>query len=360
VKGRIKRKSAAGGLKENPASIILANWLDKEEETMGINQLGYVGLSVSDIAAWEEFATEVLGMEVSDRRTDGSMYLRMDNYHHRFILHPTGKDDIAYTGWGAPNEVEFEEMKQRMVVGGLPFSQATPEELDARMVADMVRFKVAGIPHELYFGLRVPGGRAFRPGRAMMGTFKTGELGLGHIGFPLEDAEEIKGAAHVFQDILGFKTSEWIGETPFFHINPRQHSLTFPPRAGFGGARRAPETDGKLIGHFALEVTTLDDVATCLDICYERGIPNSGVLNKRVTDNGISFRMTSPSGFPVEYDWGDLLVDDSTWHYNTYDSTNISAWGQRRGMLMVNTNRPEEVDRAIKTLTELRKEPAQS
>lgn len=319
---------------------------------MSISELGYVGISVSDLDAWEQFATEVLGLEVSERAPDGTLYLRMDIYHHRFILHPTAKDDVAYTGWGVPNEVEFEEMKQRMLAGGLEYVQSSPAEIATRMVADMVKFEVTGVPHELYYGLRVPGGSPFRPGRALSG-FKTGELGLGHIGYPLKDAQEINEAARIFHDVLGFKTSEWIGETPFFHINPRQHSLTFPPRAGFGGARRSPATEGKVLGHFALEVNSLDDVATCLDLCYQRGIPNSGVLSRRITDKGISFRMESPSGFPIEYDWGNLLVDDKTWRYNTYDLGNISMWGRRRDMLMVNTSKPEQVKHALKVLNEL-------
>lgn len=280
------------------------------------------------------------------------MYLRMDDYHHRIALHPTGKDDVTYVGWGALNEMEFEDTKQRMLAGGLEYIQGTPEEIRTRMVADMVKFEVTGVPHELYYGLKVLAGKPFKPGRPM-GGFKTGELGMGHIGFPLKDSKEINEAARIFHDVLGFKTSEWIGETPFFHINPRQHSVTFPPRAGFGNAKRSTAAQGKILGHFMLEVNSLDDVATCLDLCYERGIPSGGTLSKRITDNMIDFKMDSPSGFPIEYGWGGVLVDDRTWKVNSYDISNISMWGRRRDMLVVNTSKPEQVKRALKILNEL-------
>jgi len=62
---------------------------------MGISQLGYIGIGVSDIKAWEQFATGVLGLEVSERGADGTLYLRMDEHHHRLALYPTGQDDVT-------------------------------------------------------------------------------------------------------------------------------------------------------------------------------------------------------------------------------------------------------------------------
>jgi 2,3-dihydroxyethylbenzene 1,2-dioxygenase len=53
-----------------------------------ITQLGYMGLRVVYTAQWEEFAANVLGLQTSGREADGSLYLRMDEYHHCFILHP--------------------------------------------------------------------------------------------------------------------------------------------------------------------------------------------------------------------------------------------------------------------------------
>ena len=57
---------------------------------MAVSQLGYLGIGVSNMDAWEAYATEVLGMEVSGRADDGTLYLRMDENHHRLALCPTG------------------------------------------------------------------------------------------------------------------------------------------------------------------------------------------------------------------------------------------------------------------------------
>ena len=34
----------------------------------------------------------------------------MDDYHHRFIVHPTGNDDLAYIGWEVATEEGLEAM----------------------------------------------------------------------------------------------------------------------------------------------------------------------------------------------------------------------------------------------------------
>jgi 2,3-dihydroxybiphenyl 1,2-dioxygenase len=286
-------------------------------------------------------------MEVSERAPDGTVYLRMDEYHHRVALHPSGDDDMIYAGWGVPNETEFEAMKQRMADGGIEFSQGSQADIANRMVRDMVKFNVSGVPYELFYGLKVLFEKPFVGGRPMQG-FKTGDLGMGHIGFPLRDVQEINEATRVFRDVLGFKMSDWIGDTPFFHVNPREHALTFPPRR--------PGTPNKLIGHFMLEVNSLDDVGTAFDMCVERGMTINSTIGKHTNDHMVSFYVQTPSGFGLEYGWGGRLIDDETWQVNTYDSANI--WGHRRGLLIVNTNDPEQVRSAIEKLQELAVAPA--
>ena len=75
---------------------------------MAVSQLSYIGVGVSDAAAWERFATDILGLQVGEKTEAGVVYLRMDEYHHRIILHPTGEDDILYTGFQAPTRAEYE------------------------------------------------------------------------------------------------------------------------------------------------------------------------------------------------------------------------------------------------------------
>src|ERR1700730_19056195 len=82
------------------------------EDTLmvSVSQLGYLGLSVRDSNQWEKFAAQVLGLQPNGRDPDGSLFLRMDEYHHRFIVHPTGNDDLAYIGWEVATEESLAAM----------------------------------------------------------------------------------------------------------------------------------------------------------------------------------------------------------------------------------------------------------
>src|SRR5205809_494451 len=105
-----------------------------------VTQLGYLGLSLSDINAWEHFATHTLGLQVSERGDDGSLFLRTDEYHHRFLVHPTGKDDLAYIGWEVKDEDALRAMAEQLTASGIEVKKGTQAEAEARRVVDLLTF----------------------------------------------------------------------------------------------------------------------------------------------------------------------------------------------------------------------------
>ena len=78
-----------------------------------VTQLGYLGLGVKDGDAWKQFATNVLGFQVTTGDDQGTFYLRMDEYHHRFLIHP-GDDDLAYIGWEVPDAQTLQAVAARL------------------------------------------------------------------------------------------------------------------------------------------------------------------------------------------------------------------------------------------------------
>jgi len=289
---------------------------------MGITELGYIGVGVSDGVQWQVFATEILGLEVFEREADGTCYLRMDEYHHRIVLHPDGSDDLLYVGWGVPTEADLQEATSRLEAAGVAVARGTPEEIARRRVLDLVKFDDPnGVPSEIFFGLLVASERPFCPGRPIQG-FKTGGLGLGHIVLAAKDLET---TIHFYRDLLGLRISDvidmnrvfpWMGDAVFFRCNPRHHSVAFAQLP-------AP----KRIHHFMLELNSLDDVGRALDLCQERGVPLSMSLGRHSNDRMISFYMANPSGFDVEYGWGGRLIDEATWVIQKHLVPSI--WGHR-------------------------------
>ncbi len=93
-----------------------------------VTQLGYVGISASDMDQWEKYATETLGLQISGKDEDGTLYLRMDEYQYRFAIHPTGKDDVDYVGWQASSEQQLHQIADQLKAGGVSVAQADREE----------------------------------------------------------------------------------------------------------------------------------------------------------------------------------------------------------------------------------------
>ena len=93
-----------------------------------ITQLGYIGFGVKDLPVWEDYATNVLGHAVQENLGDGTVFLRMDEYHHRLIVEPTGEDDLKYVGWMVKDNDALNELRDRLEAAGVEVEEASPKE----------------------------------------------------------------------------------------------------------------------------------------------------------------------------------------------------------------------------------------
>ena len=286
---------------------------------MGISGLGYIGLGVSDIERWRAFATTgVLGMQESERGADGTVYLRMDEHHHRLALTPTGEDDVVFMGWEVPTIEALDEMAERLTKHGVAFEEATAEELEHRKVLRMIKLRESGgAPIEIFCGPLILWERPFHPTTPISG-FNTGSLGLGHTILFQKDLQE---ATAFYRDVLGFKVSDYIavpelGDAVFFHCNPRHHSIAI-----------VQADVPRHLQHIMLEVKNLDDVGLAYYRCKEFGTPLALDIGRHTNDHMFSFYMVSPSGFDMEYGWGARIIDDATWVVQRHISPAI--WGHQ-------------------------------
>jgi 2,3-dihydroxybiphenyl 1,2-dioxygenase len=288
-----------------------------------VTQFGYLGLSVSDINAWERFATQTLGLQISGRGDDGTLLLRNDEYHHRFLVHPTGKDDLEYIGWEVTGEHELREMAHQLQGAGVEVRQGTREEARARGVVDLMMFKdPSGNPSEIFYGPLMAFNEPFHSPRPISG-FVAGAQGLGHMVVTMDDFDS---SLTFYRDVLGMRISDFVEvERPpgnrfrlaFFHCNPRHHTIAFY-------ARPNPP---KRLNHFMLQTRSLDDVGATFYLCQDQGIPITRGLGRHTNDHMLSFYMVTPSGFEVEYGWGGRVVNDAIWQVQYHQSG--SMWGHR-------------------------------
>lgn len=287
-----------------------------------VTQLGYLGLGVQDLAAWEHFAAHTLGLQINGRDEDGALFLKMDEYHHRFAVYPNGNDDVVYVGWEVADEHALQAMRSQLQAAGVTVTPGSAALAAERRVVELLTFNDPnGIATEIFYGPLVNFDAPFASPRAISG-FETGTQGLGHIVLRVNDLDE---SLHFYRDVLGMRISDFIQlagaaggrRMAFFHCNPRHHSLAFMAMPGAS----------KRLHHFMLQVKSLDDVGMTHFLCQDQGVPVARGMGRHTNDHMVSFYMQSPSGFEIEYGWGARVVDDATWQVQQH--TRGSIWGHR-------------------------------
>jgi 2,3-dihydroxybiphenyl 1,2-dioxygenase len=261
---------------------------------------------------WEHFATDVLGLQSNGIDDDGNLSLRMDEYSHRFIIQPTGKDDLEFVGWQVTDEPALQEMAEQLREAGIEVTDGTDDDHKARRVEGMIKFEdPEGTPTEIFYGPPISFERPFNSPRAV--GFVTAEQGMGHVVLHVENLDR---TVKFYRDVLGMKISDFIRNLAFFHCNPRHHSLALIEA-------KAP----KKLNHFMLQTQSMNEVGATYDMVLDQEIPLTRGLGRHTNDHMTSFYMKTPSGFDVEYGWGARTVDDATWQVQRHEKGSI--WGHR-------------------------------
>lgn len=262
-----------------------------------VTELGYIGINVTDAAAWKRFATEVVGLELLDEGEPDRFYLRMDNWHHRFVVHVGGEDDLAYLGWRVADGAALDEVRATLDAAGYAYSVGTPVEAAERRVLGLIKLEdPSGNPTEIFYAPLIDAHLPFHPGRRMHGRFVTGSEGLGHALIHSDDST----ASQRFYAMIGMEGSiQYHLQSPagtvqptFMNCNDRQHSLAF----GVNGDKR--------INHLMLEYAELNDLGMAHDLVRGRGIDVALQLGKHANDEALTFYFATPSGWLLELGWG--------------------------------------------------------
>jgi len=290
-----------------------------------VDELAYVGINAKETDVWSKYAVEVLGHELAPDSDRQNLYLRMDDHHHRLIVHPTSdaNEDAAYVGWQVRNPTVMNNIAARLEEHGVPVKEGSAEEAAARRVLGFVYFQDphSGVQMELAYGPEITFIPAYRPGRNIEG-FVTGDMGLGHYVTYVPDVD---AAERFYSEVLGFGTSDspsipGIGKVAaFMYCNPRHHSLAFfmnpQPK------RRA--------NHIMLEHSNIDDVGTAFDICRSHKSVKVD-LGRHNNDRMISFYAENPSGWLFELGWGARQIDPENFaveHYTLGGGSGMGEWG---------------------------------
>ncbi len=283
-----------------------------------IVQVAYLGIAATDLPAWRSFASDYLGMQVSDAE-GGRLSIRMDERAQRFLIESAPRNGVGFIGLELRDDAALSAAERFLNEQGVTTTSGTPAECALRGVAAM-RWCVDpdGNRVELCHGPKNAAG-PFSPGRPI-GGFRTGALGFGHAVLQTPKIEPMR---HFYLGLLGFRLSDYM-ENPFkasfMHVNPRHHSLAL---------LEFPE---KRFQHLMVEYNFLDDVGRLYDIALREPGRIMTTLGRHSNDHMLSFYSKTPGGFMIETGWAGRVINDmDAWKPEELSSPSI--WGHERNYL---------------------------
>jgi 2,3-dihydroxybiphenyl 1,2-dioxygenase len=277
----------------------------------GVRSLAYVGLTAPDLPAWEQFARDVLGLPTC-WVGNGRLLLRMDDRGYRFDLRDGAADGLAWLGWEVHSEQDLEELGTALASAGHTARRASAQECADRRLAGMIWVTDPdGLRHEIGYGPESDS-RPFTFTRPLSG-YLTGGLGMGHV---------VVGTSRYHETVqfltaqLRLKLTDTVpGQIAFLHCNRRHHSI---------GVVAAPEPG---LRHVMIEAASLDDVGLTFDICLAQGAATR-TLGRHSNDRAVSFYLSTPSGWEVEYGWDGLELSEDDWPVSQLSGP-TSVWGHQ-------------------------------
>lgn len=298
---------------------------------MAVKSLAYVVIEATDLAAWQEFACQILGLMPAQSAREDVALFRLDDRPFRLWVQKGERNAFVAPGWEFADKKAFESALSALDAAGRPVERADVMEARERKVYELARSSdPAGNAMELSYGRFVDYAPFVSP--AAVSRFVTGDngdMGMGHVVLIAPNFEE----THAFyKDVLGFGDTDLgrfylMGGGPedpgigfaFLHCNSRHHSLALG---------QMPESPNGAV-HMMLEVGALEDVGRAYDrVLKSKGkVPLSATLGRHVNDKMTSFYMQTPGGFDIEYGWNGLVIDPATWVATT--SLAVSDWGHK-------------------------------
>jgi 2,3-dihydroxybiphenyl 1,2-dioxygenase len=293
--------------------------------TARISNLGYAVFGVSDLAAWQRFAQDIIGLQLGRGVPGESLALRMDDHEQRLLLTRTGEDDLLALGWEFDSEDDLESFVAQLQRGGTRVVAGSPGLADNRRVTRLYCCDDPnGFVHEFYVAaFRAPMSDAFRS-KVLRGGIDAGRLGAGHA---VTIARNYRQSVDFYRQTLGLKVSDYIKgpiagtdiflDLTFFRAaTGRHHSLA-----------TVEMPMPKKIHHFMVQASDMNDVGLAYDRCLDAGVPIMMGPGHHPNDQMYSFYCVTPSGFGLEFGWGGIVIDDSQWEVRTYSQP--SDWGHR-------------------------------
>lgn len=278
---------------------------------VSVSDLQYVALAVPDLAAERQFFGETWGLiEVAE--DSGLIYFAAagstDPYSIRLRQDEERKTDLI--GFSAACRADVDALFAQASATGAKII-AEPAAMQSPAGGYGFRFfDPDGRAIEVVCDAIARTARQLEPGEAI-------PTGLSHIVLHSPDH---KGLAKFYEDALGFRISDWLGEfMVFLRCNSVHHRLAILP---------GPPA----LNHVAFDVTSVDELMRGLARMHQNGIKLQWGPGRHTAGNNTFSYYETPNGNVVEYTSDLEEVDDETWVAQTYQMSPAitDQWGTGR------------------------------
>ena len=266
--------------------------------TARVTDLQFVAHAVPDLAAERKFYGETWGLvEVADE--DGKIYFAAEGSAQPYVVRLRQDNDkkTDLIGFSAKNRADVDAIYAQAMAAGCK-SIAEPALAVGQFGGYCAQFfDPDGRALEVNCETNQRTARDLDAGEAI-------PVGLSHVVLHSPDH---KALTKFYEDVLGFKTSDWIGEfMVFLRCNPAHHRLAIMP--------------GKpSLNHVAFDVRSIDEMMRGLARMTKEGVTLSWGPGRHTAGNNTFTYYLTPNGNAVEYTSDLEECDEETWVPNTYE-----------------------------------------
>lgn len=276
-----------------------------------VTDLQYVALAVPDLAAEREFFGKTWGLtEVGEE--GGKVYFAAEGMPHPYVirLREDAERKTDLIGFSAASREDVDAIFEQV------------KGADAKIISEPGPME--GLAGDYGFRFFDPDGRAMEvvtgsKARAhrTLGRGEAIPVGISHVVFHSPDHA---GLADFYQQALGFRLSDWIGNfMAFLRCNSAHHRVAILP---------GPPA----LNHIAFDVASVDELMRGLARMHENEIKLSWGPGRHTAGDNTFCYFISPNGNAVEYTSDLEHVDEDTWTPKTYEPgpNTIDQWGTGR------------------------------
>lgn len=284
------------------------------------SKLGYADLAVKDMDAMEHYYSEVMGLTLTERGSDGRRYFSTGLDHHNIILTPADSSNLVGMAFQMGPDVSLRKLKKMIEQEGIDVQLKTDAQPG---IPEMLELKDPdGFLVHIYNEISMPAPRFKEKGIV---PNKLGHLALG--------AMDATKTATFYEQILKFRYTDRIGDRAnFMTCNQDHHVLNV-------------SNLGKHIGkpnlyHIAFELRDASHQYASLDILAKNDIQILWGPTRHTAGHNIAAYHHDPDGNLVELfiDMDQLIpeldyFDPRPWHEDFplkakhWDDN--AAWGTR-------------------------------